>query len=101
MEGRVHFLFLRYQLCAEPRRKIKMKQASTTTCSLFFTGVSRTLPRGRNNDLKVFAGRYVDIPYDLWPEVGPRINKIKVISRALQSPILRIRLHYDQDEIKP
>ena len=41
----------------------------------------------QTNELDICAGRYVDIPLELWLDVRPKINNIKVISRVLVVPL--------------
>lgn len=37
----------------------------------------------QTNELDICAGRYVDIPHELWPDVGLWIHNIRVVSRVL------------------
>jgi len=40
----------------------------------------------QTNELDICAGRYVDIPHELWSDVGLWIHNIRAISRVLVAP---------------
>ncbi|SJL14705.1 uncharacterized protein ARMOST_18171 [Armillaria ostoyae] len=50
----------------------------------FFPGMNAQSIVIQTNEMDVCAGRYVDIPPDLWPEISPQIRNLKVISRPTQ-----------------
>ncbi|KAK0219247.1 hypothetical protein IW262DRAFT_1087131 [Armillaria fumosa] len=58
-------------------------QDLVTLLVALFPGVSLHSVVVQTNELDICAGRYVDIPPDLWPEISPEIQNIKVISRPI------------------
>ncbi|KAK0488290.1 hypothetical protein EDD18DRAFT_1335078 [Armillaria luteobubalina] len=53
---------------------------------VLFPGVSLYSVVVQTNELDTCAGRYVDIPPDLWAEISPEIQNIRVISRPPPNP---------------
>ncbi|KAK0454194.1 uncharacterized protein EV420DRAFT_604824 [Desarmillaria tabescens] len=50
-----------------------------------FPSIARESMIIQTNELDICAGRYIDIPDDLWLEISPRIYNIKVITRPTQT----------------
>ncbi len=55
----------------------------------------------QTNELDICAGQYVDIPHELWSDVGLWIHKIRVISPELRLHLCPELLTMDQDQVKP
>ncbi|KAK0184738.1 hypothetical protein F5146DRAFT_1144849 [Armillaria mellea] len=50
----------------------------------FFPSLNSETVIVQMNELDICAGRYVNIPPDLWPEMSPQIKNIEIISRPTQ-----------------
>ncbi|KAK0454210.1 uncharacterized protein EV420DRAFT_1645103 [Desarmillaria tabescens] len=62
------------------RSDVTHYQDLVTLLLCHFTSTSTQSIVIQTNELDICAGRYVDIPPDLWPEINPQIQNIKVIS---------------------
>jgi len=56
----------------------------------------------QTNELDICAGRYVDIPLELWLDVHLKIKNIRVISRVFVGPssLSKTNYHWIRDDWK-
>ncbi|KAK0200643.1 hypothetical protein DFS33DRAFT_172247 [Desarmillaria ectypa] len=55
-----------------------------------FPGIPKESMIIQTKELDVCAGRYVNIPDDLWPAVSCRVDNIKVISRPTETSVVPV-----------
>ncbi len=70
---------------------------------VFFPSMNSQSVVVQTNELDICAGRYVDIPQDLWPEISPQIHNIRVVPRTFLlslSITIDTKLKYFQAQFK-